>query len=637
MAGQRGLVRRRSIGMGTVVTMMAALVSGTVTGGPAMAQAAAGGPDRQLDHSSALYLLTGPDHAAAQEFRTAGGRLHTLSAFVVSKASVGTVEVSVRSRVDDPTSAVLDTSVDIAALGGSGSGWIKVPVDAAVTPDQLYYLVLQANGTNDTVVWNGTTAAVAGALPSWNYDRSYWGGWHQETGRHLAFGVDLSGADDCSASNTCYRSIPPEDLAVYTTGLIGNADHVVALTPLEAAGARYVPGSNVLKLPDGRWRYLPAGASEPVTVPAGDPGASADIRESRAWLAAGRVPGRTGQQRQMSARALLDLRLLTQRNGAVAAAWYRIWAYSWPRDASFVAVALARTGHLAEAHQILQFTAGTQRADGTWEARTTLDGAGPPDDRHWQLDGNGWVPWAVWQYARAAAGHRDQIRQLYPTVRRAADYAAASLDSDGLPPASPDYWETATDTPNLGTAAPLLAGLRSAVDLAHRYGEPADAERWQRAADRLAVGIRNTFGRNGYQRTVTDGSGLDSAIAFMAAPFNVAPDGLAGDLQHSFEVLRRPNGGVVPGENWQHTATWTPETMFFALAWSGTGPTADHRRAGELVDWLAQHRTVLGALPEQIDEQGAPASVAPLAWTGSLELLTVGQLDGHQVPVPPAP
>ncbi|HEY3504882.1 MAG TPA: glycoside hydrolase family 15 protein [Actinocatenispora sp.] len=596
-----------------------------VTAGSGVAHAAEG-YDRQLDHGSALYQIAAPDHGGAQEFSTDAGRLTSVSVFLVSKSTVGTVDVSVRTAVDDPASAVATAHLDLAGLGGTGSGWVRVPLDATIPPDVTHYLAVSVSGADGSVVWQGSTTG--SGLASWNYDAPYWGGWHRETARHLAFAVN--DVADCAADNTCFRHLPTSDLSVYTAGLLGNADHVVALSPLEAAGAAYVPGSDVLRLPDGRLRYLPAGAAAPVTVPADDPGAAAAVRESRAWLAAGRVPGRTARDREMSARALLDLRLLTQPNGAVAAAWYGAWAYSWPRDASFVSVALARTGHLAEAYRILRFTAGTQRADGTWDARTTLDGAGPPDDRQWQLDGNGWVPWALWQWVRAG-GDPDDARALYPTMRRAADYAAASLDDRGLPPASPDYWEIGTDAPNLGTAAPLLAGLRSATDLARRYGRPDDARRWQRAADRLSDGIAATFGANGYQRTIVDGSGLDSAVAFLAPPFTVAPRGLDAALQHSFDALRRANGGVVPGEDWQHAATWTPETMFFALAWSGTGRRA---QAAELVDWLAAHRTVLGALPEQVDESGHPSSVAPLAWTDSLALLTLTQLDGHRIPVP---
>ena len=183
----------------------------------------------------------------------------------------------------------------------------------------------------------------------------------------------------------------------YTAGLIGTRQTTAAVSPADADGASYVPGSNVLRLADGRWRYLPEGG-QPATVPAGDRDAEAQIADSRAWLASGTVPGRTPEEKATAARALLSMRLLTRPNGAVAAAWYGAWAYSWPRDSSFVAAALARTGHLTEAYEILGYNARTQRADGTWEARTKLDGSGPPDGRQWQLDGNGWVPWAVWQW-----------------------------------------------------------------------------------------------------------------------------------------------------------------------------------------------------------------------------------------------
>src|SRR5690606_39900743 len=96
------------------------------------------------------------------------------------------------------------------------------------------------------------------------------------------------------------------------------------------------------------------------------------------------------------------------------------------------------------AYRNLRFTEGTQRAYGTWYARTHLDGSGPPDDRPWQLDANGWVPWATWQYLQTVPGPEQEqaLVELYPTVRAAADYAADVLDENGVPPARPDYWES---------------------------------------------------------------------------------------------------------------------------------------------------------------------------------------------------
>jgi glucoamylase len=49
------------------------------------------------------------------------------------------------------------------------------------------------------------------------------------------------------------------------------------------------------------------------------------------------------------------------------------------------------------------------------------------------------------------------------------------------------------------------------------------------------------------------------------------------------------------------------------------------RRCGarHWLGWLAAHRTSSGALPEQVNAAGQPASVAPLAWTDAITLLAM--------------
>src|SRR6266508_3337663 len=166
------------------------------------------------------------------------------------------------------------------------------------------------------------------------------------------------------------RSSPP----LLGAGLLGNQTTLAAVSPDGAAGAAYVPGSTVLRLADGRLRLLPPGAAEPVTVAAEDPAALAAVARERAWLAAGAVPGAATAEREAAAASLLFLRLLVRPGGAALAAQTPYWAYVWPRDASFVAAALAVTGHRAEAAAILVFLARNQRPDGTWPARSHPDG-----------------------------------------------------------------------------------------------------------------------------------------------------------------------------------------------------------------------------------------------------------------------
>ncbi|MCA1847513.1 MAG: hypothetical protein LC704_00745, partial [Actinobacteria bacterium] len=204
----------------------------------------------------------------------------------------------------------------------------------------------------------------------------------------------------------------PSPAPLRVAGLIGG--HLsLAISPGEARGAAYLPSSNVLRLPGGELRYVPSGSAQAVTVPPDDPGAAAAAAQTKRWLAEGTVPGENDVERRISERALLNLLLLTRPNGAALAAPNPRWDRVWPRDASFMAVAFAATGHHEESYRILE----------------------------------------------------------------AADVAAASLGADGLPPGGADYWEAETWRPNLGTAAPLRTGLRAAADLAHRLGHAPDARR----------------------------------------------------------------------------------------------------------------------------------------------------------------
>jgi glucoamylase len=90
-------------------------------------------------------------------------------------------------------------------------------------------------------------------------------------------------------------------------------------------------------------------------------------------------------------------------------------------------------------------------------------------------------------------------------------------------------------------------------------------------------------------------------------------------------------GGAVPGRPWLGSDPWTPATASFALAAMAGGgrPAAEARLA-----WLLDHRTALGAFPERVGRgDGAPRSVAPLAWTHAIVLLTLVSR-GRPLPIP---
>ena len=423
---------------------------------------------------------------------------------------------------------------------------------------------------------------------------------------------------------------PDAPAPLFTAGLLGNATTLAPVGPQEARGLAYLPDSAVLRLPDGRLRYLPPGATTPATVAADDPGALATAAAERAWLAAGTVPGRTRAERDAAARSLLFLRLLLRPGGAAIAAQTAHWAYVWPRDASFVAAAFAATGHGAESRAIVGFLARTQQPDGTWPARSHPDGTPVTDGRRPQIDATGWVCWAAWLASDQARDH-GEARRRWPTVRAAADAAVRSLGRGGLPRAGPDYWERHEPAPTLGNAAALLVGLRAAAHLA-AVVEPGAGGAYLRAAERLDGAIRRRLaGPDGYHHSTT-GGGADAAVTWLAPPFRPADPAVSAAMDGAARQLAAgPDGGVVPGWPWRGADPWTPATASFALAEMAGG---EHAAATRRLGWLLDHRTTLGAFPERVRRaDGAPRSVAPIGWTHALVLLTLVSQD-RPLPIP---
>lgn len=347
----------------------------------------------------------------------------------------------------------------------------------------------------------------------------------------------------------------------------------------------------------------------------------------RQWLAAGTVPGSGTRWEALARDALLDLRTMTLPDGAVLAAGSGPWRYAWPRDGAFAAAAYARTGHLDDAVTVLGFFQRAQAPDGALQARYLPDGSGPPDDRTPQTDGLGWLLWSLGQVVDAtpATARAQTLAGLRPLLDRTTTAALAAIGADGLPSASPDYWEKREKKLTLGTAAPLLAGLRAASGLyALLPGGAARSAAAGTAADRLDTAVRQAFGP-GYGRYAGSDQ-RDAAVAFLLPPFTPAADpAVVAALGDAARQMARPAGGLAPGASWPHDGvSWTPETALVALGAAGGG---DRTLATRLLDWLDTHRTSAGSIPEKVLADGSPSGTAPLVWSAATVLLTLDVLD----------
>jgi glucoamylase len=347
--------------------------------------------------------------------------------------------------------------------------------------------------------------------------------------------------------------------------------------------------------------------------------------------------------RSMYRRSLLTIHALTSRaTGAVAAGARDGWAYVWPRDAATAALALAASGHRAEARHVARFLSGLNLSAA---ARFGESGA-PVPGRAAQGDAAGWVDAAA--RATGLAGPRKPF-----AWRNRADYQESSPGT------------------YLGNAL-AAAGTSSVPNSQH---PPADgpktghigrfsARRHPAAAE--VAWIAREFGTSrGLARTAHDpGSGLDSAAGWAVRPFGLRPLYPAAERTLLELVRQGTRFGITPGEGWSGGKDpWTAPTAWSAWALAGLAakerrtPAAAARtgasgpqpnlpavREGEAHSRRSHHRidrratlalladlrraaTPAGDLPERVGANtGIPTSTTPLLWSSAFAVLALREL-----------
>lgn len=435
----------------------------------------------------------------------------------------------------------------------------------------------------------------------------------------------------------------PTRRGVITFGAVGAAAGLVA--GLDRLGSTTVFGrtatgqvawpSTVGLLPSGGLSTIGApGGGGPVVVSgsrvvadavAGTDAVTAALHAEERWLAIGSIPGQGGPFEHMARSALLDLRVMLRPGGALLEAWARGHDAVVTRTAAFGAAALAATGHVDDALDVLTFLARVQQPDGTFFDSYQADqvSSGTPEQvtgRQDRPENAGWVLWAADQALnqlswRQSRGVSSALRSL---VSRSMVKVLSGVGADGLPPPRQGYLNGFRRRLDLATAAPMLAGVQAAVEIEQRIGNRVQTFALAEAALRLDASIAEAFAP-GYPAML--GSGLpDESVAFLMPPIGAGSDpGTAAVIRRVDDGLTRPHGVIFPGRNLTRTAP----IALVALADSYSEQPGTRARAAASLRWLDRHRTAPGSLPEAVQFNGAPAGPAPWVWTAAIVLLAL--------------
>ena len=321
------------------------------------------------------------------------------------------------------------------------------------------------------------------------------------------------------------------------------------------------------------------------------------------------IPSRYRDQYLQSIVGLLML--YDPESGSLSAAPNSQPAYysSWPRDGSFIAIALAEAGLVDPAQDYLgRFCASVQESDGSFEQCYASTGestgiiAVENDQQVIYIH-------AVRRVFELSSDDRF-LCDVWPTVKRAADYTVRSIVDNGLLAATHDFAEMWTDArQSLWTNTFAYRGLLDAAVLAEAVGTESDAERYREMASVLGTAIEDQF-----FVPVTDGFATHLSISGRERNENTAfavaihPTGWAEAYDHVDELLDQFESFYQSSTDW-----WLPREFLYASALYDCDRLED---GDTILDDLMTESLPGGTLAERVTENGEHRYAA-LGWSNA--------------------
>ncbi len=367
-------------------------------------------------------------------------------------------------------------------------------------------------------------------------------------------------------------------------------------------------------------------------------------------------------------KSLLILRTHVGSNGAIVASTDSemlkygrdTYAYVWPRDAAFAAIALDRAGYADTTRSFFTFAHDVISDHGyffhKYRPDTSLGSSWHPwvkkESGERQLgiqeDETALVIISLWEHY-AAHADLEFIEKLYNSlIKKTAVFLMVYRDNRGLPKEGYDLWEEKYGVSTF-TVAAVYRALISAANFAQLLGKEYDEQRFAGAADEIReAALTHLYNPdNGFffKRLMKDGQGGETrdetldmsaflgAFRFGLLSLNDARLLRAHEAVADWLCCKTPIGGAVryegdryyrsidtvPGNPWIITTLWLVQ---YLIAQAKTLKDLDEPLVW--LHWVEKHAARSGILPEQLDPiSGVHLSASPLAWSHAEYIITV--------------
>jgi isomaltose glucohydrolase len=327
----------------------------------------------------------------------------------------------------------------------------------------------------------------------------------------------------------------------------------------------------------------------------------------------------------------------------VASPAFPVYRYSWLRDGAFIADAMSRAGQVESAEAFFSWcdrvlVARRERIetliarDAAGEVidhadflptRFTLAGDdGVEDWTDFQLDGYGAWVWASIEHARR---HGRSVPSL-EGARLSARYAAAFWDHPSY-----DWWEEYAEHRHVSTLAAIFGGVHALAGW--QDVEPGERGALADAAGRIRDRVTAVAGPIGHLPKWLGTTVVDASLIAAATPFGLlaSEDPLMVGTVTEIECQLVHGGGVhrYAEDTYYGGGEWLLLAALLGWHYARTGR---HPEAWRQLEWVADHATDTGDMPEQVsDHLLAPVAIdgwrrrwgpiaTPLLWSHAMYL-----------------